>query len=335
MMSGDDNKNIVTPDSILQISFGFMPAKHLFIANEIGLFEALADGPASLDDLAERTGVPRRTVRILADAMVTLGVVERQAQIYRNGAAAASFLSGRGTDDLRPFLRFFNRISYPTWLRLEEAVRSGQAQTRHGHFTPEEQRIFSEGIEAFTAGQARALASNYDFGRHRRVLDLGGGTGNFLVAVLRQHPHLRATLYELPTVVPVAQQRLASDPATSQVGVVGGDLFADPIPEGHDVAIVANVIHLFGPEQNCALLQRTRAVLPPGGRLLLVDWWTNPTHTEPPAAALVAGEFLVIAGEGDVYSEDEARGWLAETGWRFVERAPLAGAVSLIVAEAV
>jgi len=73
--------------------------------------------------------------------------------------------------------------------------------------------------------------------------------------------------------------------------------------------------------------------VPDGARLLLADWWTDTTHTRPPIAALVAGEFLMFSGEGDVYSEEEARDWLQKSGWRAVERKPLAGALSLLVAE--
>jgi hypothetical protein len=68
---------------------------------------------------------------------------------------------------------------------------------------------------------------------------------------------------------------------------------------------------------------------------LLADWWTDVTHMQPAIAALVAGEFLVFTGEGDVYSEEEVRGWLPESGWRAVERTPLADALSLLVAETV
>ena len=68
----------ITPEPILQLATGFMAAKHLFIANEIGLFTALADGPAPLDRLAALTGTARPRVRILADALVTLGLIERQ-----------------------------------------------------------------------------------------------------------------------------------------------------------------------------------------------------------------------------------------------------------------
>jgi hypothetical protein len=76
------------------------------------------------------------------------------------------------------------------------------------------------------------------------------------------------------------------------------------LPTGHDVVLLANIIHYFLPEQNIELVGRVRAAVEPGARLLLVDWWTDPTHTQPVPAALMAGEFLANVG-GDVYSEDE------------------------------
>ena len=91
--------------------------------------------------------------------------------------------------------------------------------------------------------------------------------------------------------------------------------------------------HLFSAEQNLELLRLIRQSVPDGARLLLVDFWTDPGHTEPRMAALLAAEFLIVAGAGDVYSEAEVRGWLREAGWRFVEHVALAGPASLIVAE--
>ncbi len=114
-----------------------------------------------------------------------------------------------------------------------------------------------------------------------------------------------------------------------------GDFFKDPIPDGHDVVIVANVIHGFSAECNLELLRRIRGRVPDGARLLLVDFWTDPTHTQPLFAALMAGEFLLNTGGGDIYSEEEARGWLQQSGWRVLEQKPLAGPSSLMVAETV
>ena len=323
----------VTPDLLFQIASGFMAAKHLFVANEVGLFAHLADGPATLDELARRTGIAGRRLRILADAMVVLGVLERTDGQYRNGPVAATFLSGTGPADLRPFLRFWDRLSYPTWTKFEAAVRTGQGQSTL-HLPEDEQRIFSEGVEAIQAAPARTLPTVYDFSRHRRVLDIGGGTGSWLSAILASYPSLQATLFELPAAAALARQHLAGHPAARQVEVVAGDFFADPLPDGHDAVLIANVVHLLSPEHNLELLRRTRDAVPAGARLLLVDFWTDQTHTQPPFAALMAGEFLVITGEGDVYSTEEVSGWLGTTGWRPIEHQPVAGPISVMVAEA-
>ena len=322
----------VTPDLIFQVANGFMAAKHLFVANEIGLFAALEESPAGLDDLAKRTDVPRRTLRIVADAMVALGFVERQGALYRNRPVASTFLSDRGGADLRPALRYWNRLNYQRWSSLEESVRTDRAVLGEFAFTAEEQRLYTEGVEAITAGTARALAMTYDCTPHRRLLDLGGGTGSFLAALLHRYPALEGTFYDLPAVAALARQRWTGSPLAARVRIVEGDFFADRLPEGHDAILLANVLHNFLPERNLSLLRRLFTAAPAGARLLLVDFWTDPTHTQPIAAALMAGAFL-LTSQGDVYSADEARDWLRTAGWRSIEHRPLAGPASLIVAE--
>jgi hypothetical protein len=325
----------ITPDAIFQHALGFMAAKHLFVASELNLFAHLANGPASLDQLAARMDIPRRTARISVDAMVALGFVNRSGDLYRNAPVADTYLSGEGPTDLRPILRFWGRISYPTWADLEQAIRLGQAPNRQGGgFSEEDQRIFSEGVGAFAAGPAQALAEQYDFSKHRRMLDVGGGTGAFLVAALRQHAGLQGTLFELPSAAALARRVLDPQPEAARIRVAEGDFLSDSIPADHDVMVIANVVHVLSVEHNRALFGRLRAAARPGARLLIVDFLTDPTHTQPVFAALAAGEFLMIAGEGDVYSKDEVCRWLSATGWRPLEHMPLDGPTSLLVAEA-
>jgi hypothetical protein len=116
--------------------------------------------------------------------------------------------------------------------------------------------------------------------------------------------------------------------------VIAGDFFRDPIPEGADAVIVANVVHCFAPGPVLDLLRRVRERVSTGARLLLVDFWMDSGHTKPTFAALMAGEFLLTPGGGDAYSADEARAWLGRTGWTMVAHEPLAGPASLIVARA-
>jgi SAM-dependent methyltransferase len=324
----------ITPDDIMRIAMGFMAAKHLFVATEIGLFEKLASTPSTLDELAAKCAIPRRTLRISADAMAGLGLLEREGDRYRNSPAAAAFLAGGNGPDLRPMLRFWDRISYPAWLNLETAVRSGRGQGDFSQFSDEQQQIFSMGVEAFSAGAAAALAVSYDFSRHSRVLDVAGGTGSFLIALLRRHALLRGTLFELPGTCAVARSRLAREPEGAQIRVIEGDLLKDPLPDGHDAVIAANIVHGLSAVHNLDLLNNIRSHVATGARLLLVDLWMDSTRTQPPAAPLMSGEFLVHSGEGQAYSEDEADEWLTQTGWRKLERRPLAGPASVIIAEA-
>jgi methylase of polypeptide subunit release factors len=327
--------SVVTPEPIMKIAMGYMAAKFLFTANEIGLFKALDSGPANLEELANRIAVPSRTTGIVAAAMLSLGLIEQQGGLFRNSEAATTFLAGKSGIDLRPMLRYQDSISYSMWLKFSEVVRAGQREAQFGKLDQSQQQIFSAGIEAFTAPVAAALAAAYDFSSHRRLLDVGGGTGSFLLAVLRQYPSLKGTLFELPGACAVARQRLSQEAERTRIEIVEGDIFKTSLPGDHDVLLIANTVHVLSAAHNLELMKKTRATVGAGARLLLVDLWTDPTHSQPPAAALMSGQFLVMSGEGQAYSEQEADEWLEQTKWRKLERKPLAGPHSLIVAEAI
>jgi SAM-dependent methyltransferase len=323
---------VVSPEPILQLAAGFMAAKHLFAASELGVFETLADAPATLDALAARTGLTRRAARIGADAMVALGLLQRDGDVYRNGPAADRYLTGRHPGDLRPLLRFWDRISYPAWESLATALAEGPPREVF-ELDEDQQAIVSAGIEAILTGPANALGDVVDFSTRHRLLDVGGGTGSWSIATLRRHAHLRGTIVELPGVAELARARVADAGLADRLAVVAADAFTDDLPDGHDAILVANVVHYWSPTGNATLLRRIRAVAPPGARLLIADFWTDPTHTQPVQAALMAGEFAVHLRDGDVYSVAEVRDWLRETDWRFVDHVPLAGPQSVIIAE--
>ncbi len=322
------------PAAIFKIATGFMAAKHLFAATELGLFEALADSPATLDALASRCGLTPRATRISADAMVALGLLERDGDAYRNSPVSATFLGGRTPADLRPLLRFWDKVSYLTWANLASVLSTGPSQDL-SKVSGEIQELAQAGIAAATAGPLRALVSTLDLSGARRLLDIGGGNGSWSIGLAGANRHLHATVLDLPTVTPIAAERIAKAGLADRVTARAGNALRDPLPTGHDVCLMANLIHYFGPEDNRRLLTNTRAAVERGNRLLIADFWTDRTHTQPLMAALMAGEFAAHEKHGDVYSVDEGRAWMAETGWRFTSHEPLAGPFSLLVAEAI
>ena len=323
----------ISPEQIIELGNGFRSAKILFVASELGLFERLADGPTSFGGLSEHTGIPSAPLSVFLNALVALGLVERQGESYRNCPLAAAYLSGGTEIDLRPALRFWNRLHWPRWSGLEGTLRAGQPERRSR--TEEEQRIFSDGVSALTASGAYALAAAYDFGRHRRLLDLGGGTGSVLIPTLRRHLHLRATLFERPSVAAVAREHLAAESVAPRVEVVEGDFDQDPIPTGHDAILLSNVLHGGPADRAARLLRRIRAAAPAGGRLLLIDGWTDPSRTTSSFLPVYAMEFLGSPYGAGICSEEDVHQWLRESDWRLIESKPLTSLQRLVVAEAV
>jgi hypothetical protein len=327
--------DMVTPDRIFEIAQGFMASKHLFAASELGLFEALSEGPVDIDGLAARTGLTRRTARISADAMVAIGLLERQGGRYANGAVAATFLSGRTAADFRPLLQFWDRLSYPAWQDLAGALGRGRPTREIFEIDDELVPVMSAGIAAATAAACQALPEAAALPAASRVLDLGGGTGSWSIALAASDPELTATVLELPEVARVAREELRATAFADRVDARDGDILVDELPRGYGAFLLANLVHYFTPETNRSILQRIRSAADPGARVLMADFWTDPTHTQPLAAALMAGEFAIHVNDGDVYSVEEGTEWLTTTGWRLTGHAPLAGPISLVTAEAV
>lgn len=321
----------ITPDPIMQIASGFMAAKFLFTANEFRLFDTLKDSPTDLSGLAARTGLTERSTRILADGCVAIGLLHKQDGVYSNSAPADRFLTGGG---LAPGLRFWDQISYPTWTRFADSLAHGPSQ-QAVELPPEMQQIMLDGIEAMLAGPTHALVATVDFGDRHRLLDLGCGNGSWATAALKTNPDLTATLVDLPIAIGVAEKHLSAAGLTDRASVLGADILSDPIPSSHDLVMLNNVIHYYTPDTNTTLLARIAQAVEPDALLVMADFWTDPTHTQPVPAALMAGEFAAHNADGDVYSVEEVSGWLDATGWQLDRHQPLAGPQSAVIARRV
>jgi O-methyltransferase domain len=165
-------------------------------------------------------------------------------------------------------------------------------------------RRFSRGWRGILLRPGRGrVGDNYDFGRHHKVLDVAGGTGSFLVAVLKGHANLRGTLFELPGPCAVARQKLANLPEGSRIDIVEGDVFKDALPADHDALIVANTAHVFSVPHNIELMRArcgqacSRAV----ARHFL-------TIQSP--ASLIGSGVLSVRGLGSLYRSGRSPDWL-------------------------
>jgi SAM-dependent methyltransferase len=311
-----------TPERIVELLAGFMVSKTLFSAIEFGVFGAIDADGVTVETLAERCGIPIRSARAIADLLVQPGLLIYDGERYRNAPDAEAFLSGRGPLNMAPLARYWDKVSYPAWTNAQTAYRTRQGV--RGPMSEEQTAAYEAGVALITAETARDLATHYDFGAHRRLLDVGGGLGTFVKPILQRYASLGAVLVDLPEVVAQLEPH-------DRLEVLGADLFRDPLPTGFDAIIAANVLHLFSPEQNAELFRVLRLSAVEGARLLLVDWFRE-KGVPHVSARYGPGEFLMISG-GDLYQPDEVSRWLTGAGWRVVGRQELPAPSSVLIAE--
>jgi SAM-dependent methyltransferase len=190
-------------------------------------------------------------------------------------------------------------------------------------------------VQCYNSLHALMLARRYDFGRHRRVLDLAGLSPDFLAQAAIRNPELRGTFATGGPLLNAARLSVAAA-ARDRIEFVEADPLADNLPnllpEPFDAILLEHVIHRFDAEANRTILAAARRVAAPGARLLLLDFLLDPAdgrRLDP----LLAGEYLVVDGTV-VYPEAEVRDWLVATGWRPVDALELPGSPRVLIADA-
>ncbi len=268
---------------------------------------ALAALPGAVDELAGRLGLDPHALRVVLDALVTWGVVERQSGgRYSLGPDAPD---ADGMAGLRHHARAIRSWS----ASLDKRLRGEPVEVRPGMPDPE---LF---IDALAVGGRAAAPAVVDaclarFPDAASVVDLGGGHGEYSLEFARRG--LRVTLQDLPVMVDVVRSRGRLTEAG--VELVAGSFF-DRVPPGpFDLAFCAGITHTFDGAHNLTLFRNLRPVVAPGGGLAVVTFFRH----RNPMADVFAVQMLANANGGDSHSEEEYRAWLGEAGFR-VDDGPL------------
>lgn len=295
----------------------------------LNLFAILADGPICVAALAPRLGLTEDRTERLLRAAAALGLTsKRRGGRFGLGPHGAALVGNPG---LLAMIEHHGLLYED--LRDPVALLRGEAtDTAIGRLWPYARR--PGGRELSTAETARYTAlmagtqdllaaeilDSYPFSRHRRLLDLGGGSGAFLIAVARRVPGLDLMLFDLPAVAGQARSRLAAEGFGERVQVVGGDFLSDPLPRGADLISLVRIIHDHEDEQALQILRQAREALPPEGVLLVAE----PVAGAESAATVsdaYFGFYLLAMGSGRPRTEEELASLLDAAGFSRVKRA--------------
>jgi Dimerisation domain/O-methyltransferase domain len=217
--AAQDQTTPTTPDAIMQLGHAFWGSRALLSAVELDLFSELADaGALETEALCGRLGLHPRGARDFLDALVALGVLERQEGRYRNTPAAELFLDRSKPSYAGGALEIAATRLWALWGSLTDALRSGQPQNeiKTGgslfeaiYSDPDKLRGFLRAMTGVSAGAARALASAFPWAHYGTVIDVGGAEGCVPVQLALAHEHLRGGVFELPEVGPFIEEFVA------------------------------------------------------------------------------------------------------------------------------
>ena len=306
----------MTPFAIMSLVSKFQESRIFLTAAEMDVFTLLEKNPMSAQEIANRLEATVRRVTILLDAVVSMGLLEKMEETYHCPAEVASILSKESPTSIMPRVMLATG-GWKRWSDLTDIVRHGKDRIRGIAFdmNESEKEAFTGAMQAVAYEMAPSIVAAIKPGEAGKLLDIGGGSGAYTQAFLEASSGLTATIVDLPSVINLARQRLASTGLLDRIQLVAGDFYKDELPTGHDLALLSAIIHQNSPEQNIELYRKIFRALQPGGRLIVRDHVMSSDHTQPTSGALFAVNMLVVTARGRTYSFEEIKSSLESAGF--------------------
>lgn len=329
----------LTPDGILQLGMGFWGSKALLSAVELGVFTELGNGPEELESLRARLGLHPRSVRDFLDALVSLGMLERNGSVYSNTAETALFLDKNKPSYIGGILEMANARLYPFWAGLTEGLRSGdpQNEVKHGqdlfeelYNSPARLEQFLRAMSGISLGAAQAIAAKFPFAKYSSFADVGCAQGQVPVQVALAHPHLRVVGFDLPVVGPIFERFVAENRLTDRVQFHPGNFFEDDLP-GTDVLVMGHILHDWDLEKKMVLLEKSYKALPPGGALIVYEALIDDDRRTNTFGLLMSLNMLIETRGGFDYTGADCSQWMRAVGFRETWVEHLVGPDSMVV----
>jgi len=301
------------PQNVMSELMNFMKNRIVLTASELDIFTKL-ESPLTIGEMAEKEQFDIKGLTRLLDSLVAVGYLQKQKDRYHNTEKGMLF-SSHHPETVLPIALHFNRL-WDSWSSLTDIVKG--RKSGHGATL----RVDKKSTEAFVGAMhviGRSLSEDivefYNAERFECLLDIGGASGTYTIAFLERYPKLKAVLFDLKEVIPIARKRLKSYGYDKRLRFVSGDFYTDDLPEGCDLALLSAIIHQNSPEENILLYKKIYKAIKPGGALLIRDHIMDETRTNPVSGAIFAINMLVNTTGGGTYTFPEVKKTLKQVGF--------------------
>jgi hypothetical protein len=312
-------------DTLLRMTNAYQVSQAIHVAATLGIADLLEDGPRSADDLAEATGMHAPTLYRVLRALASVGVFAETDNRF-GLTPLAEYLRTDAPGSLRAWaMQMGQPYVWTSWGHLLHSVRTGEPafpelygttawEYRAAH--PKEDAVFNAAMTALSAGVVEAVVRSYDFSGIGVLVDVGGGEGALLAAILASNPALRGILFDQPHVVAAARALLHRAGVADRCEIVGGSFF-DTVPGRADAYLLKSIVHDWDDAVAIEILRACRAAIADTGRLLVVEPIIRPGNEVDPAKFSDLNMLVMLGGRER--TADDFERLYAEAGFRLAK----------------
>lgn len=286
----DDLSKPTPKEFLLNVTGQVLLARALAIVTDLGVADSLADGPKSMDDLSAATGCDRDSLYRLLRMLAGHGVFAEDQQGRFELTPRAELLKADHPESLREMLQLgWQDIQWNTYFALPEAVLTGENAFENaygqsffdylsGH--PELNALFDRRMSVVSQAENAEVVKAYAFDEHDSVIDIGGGQGGLLAAIVNRYPDIVAALYEQPQVL-ADPFNLREAGLLDNVARIAGNFFYD-VPAGFSLYVMKRIIHDWDDDRAAGILRCCRDVMTGESRILVIDAVIKPGNEPDP-----------------------------------------------------
>lgn len=323
-------RSIDTQLQVRDLLLGFVVTRAIQVAAELGIADALAHHPLDLDSLAAKTGTDANTLMRLLRFLESYGIFEQRADLYYSNTPMSELMRADAPGSLRGFAMMYGDAAvWRAWEGLEHSVRTAEASFSHVHGVPLFDYLAAHPTSAKHFDAAMVSSSNmlnaaivdaYDWKQFGVLVDVGGGVGSTLAAILDATPNLNGILFDLPHVIERGRDFLAQRGLSDRCTTMPGSFF-DSIPNAGDAYILKHILHDWGNEDCISILRACRNAMPDRAKLLVCEKVIQPGN-ERSYSKVMDLIMLAITEGGRERTQDEFAHLFSAAGLRLLRIVP-------------
>jgi len=323
----------MNPNTIREFATSYQKSRILLSGFELDLFTNIEEAGTTNHQLASQLGLNEHASERLMNALVSLGFLEKQDQLFFNTRDSFTFLSKKSPEFLGGLMH--SNHLWKTWSNLTQVVKTGNAANPSEINARGEDWLFPfiNAMHDRAKKMAPQQLANIDLSGINSVLDIGGGSGAYSMEFVTKKPEIEATVFDLPNVIPITKKFMAQEGFTDKIKTYTGDYITNELPAGFDLIFLSAIIHSNSLEVNQDLIKKCFTALNSPGKIIIQDWIMNNDRTQPTFGAIFAVNMLVGTEAGDCFTEQEVTEMLRSAGFDNISRIEFETGISQITAQ--